>query len=517
MATRRILLLFLMSFLSTSPAAAVKSWCSQTPHPKPCEYFLTNNPKYKVSIKGKPDFVRAAAHLALDRCMHAKSGLHHLGPNCRSDREREAWADCVDLYEETIHVLNKTVDPNTKCTADDVQTWLSTALTNLDTCAAGFADFGIHDYHSVFPIMSNNVSLLVSNALALNSKGVSNFNSVKGYKDGFPRWVRPGHRKLLQSSSDVVVAQDGSGNFTTVGEAVAAAAAGGSRPVGSDWYVIYVKAGTYVENVEIGRGLRNVMLLGDGIGRTIITGSRSVDGGSTTFNSATVVVVGDGFIARGITFRNTAGAQSQAVALRSGSNLSVFYQCSFEGYQATLYAHSQRQFYRDCDIYGTVDMVIGNAAVVLQNCSFHARIPAEMINTITSQFRTDPNQNTGTIIHNSRVMPTPELVPLLILTRTYLGRPAREFSRTVFMKTELGGLIHPAGWLEWMGTTFALDTLYYAEYANTGPGSSTENRVKWPGYHVITNTSEAEQFAPDNFILVDHWVPNTNVPFTSGL
>lgn len=292
MATKVLVLIF-MSFLFISPIcgyshAAIKSWCSQTPNPLPCEYFLANNPKYNISINGKPDFLKLSSQLALDRCMHAQNNLNQLGPKCRSGRERAAWADCVALYEETIHRLNKTLDPTTKCTAADVQTWLSTGLTNLDTCVAGFEEFGIKDYYNMFPIMSNNVSLLLSNTLALN-KGDSNYSksSKAGYKGGFPGWVRPGDRRLLQAATpraNVVVAQDGSGNFRTVGDAVAAA---GKRS-GSGRYVIYVKAGTYRENVEIGKGLRNIMLLGDGIGRTIITGSRSVDGGSTTFKSATV-------------------------------------------------------------------------------------------------------------------------------------------------------------------------------------------------------------------------------------
>ncbi|GMP69943.1 hypothetical protein CsSME_00029013 [Camellia sinensis var. sinensis] len=64
-------------------------------------------------------------------------------------------------------------------------------------------------------------------------------------------------------------------------------------------------------------------------------------GGSTTFNSATVAVIGGGFIARDITFCNTAGPQNhQAVALRFGSDLSIFCRCGFEGYQDTLYVHS---------------------------------------------------------------------------------------------------------------------------------------------------------------------------------
>ncbi|GFP97901.1 pectinesterase 2 [Phtheirospermum japonicum] len=520
MATTFLITLLFVSSLFISPAisisysqAAIKAWCSQTPHPQPCEYFFTHNPKYKVPIKKKSDFLKLSTQLALDRCTNAHSNIYALGPKCRNEREKAAWADCVELYEHTIRKINSTVDPHTKCTPVDAQTWLSSALTNLETCKLGFRDFGIDDSY-LFPLMSNNVSMLLSNTLALN-KDASNYGKPS-YKEGFPNWVRTGDRKLLQSSTpraDLVVAQDGSGDYRTVSAAVEAA---GKRS-GSGRFVIHVKQGTYRENVDIGSKVKNIMLLGDGIGRTIITGSRSVDGGSTTFKSATVAVVGDGFIARGITFRNTAGARNhQAVALRSGSDQSVFYQCSFEGYQDTLYVHSERQFYRDCDIYGTVDFIFGNAAVVLQNCNIYPRNPPNKTNTITAQGRTDPNQNTGISIHNCRVTAAPDLRPVQGSVRTYLGRPWKEYSRTVFMKTSLDSLINPAGWMPWSGD-FALDTLYYGEYANTGPGSSTSGRVDWKGYHVITSASVAARFAPGSFIEADSWVRAANVPLTSGL
>lgn len=228
-------------------------------------------------------------------------------------------------------------------------------------------------------------------------------------------------------------------------------------------------------------------------------------------------VVGDNFIARDITIRNTAGPNNhQAVALRSGSDLSVFYRCSFEGYQDTLYVHSQRQFYRECDIYGTVDFIFGNAAVVLQNCNIFARKPPNRTNTLTAQGRTDPNQNTGIIIHNCRVTAASDLKPVQSSVKTFLGRPWKQYSRTVYIKTFLDSLINPAGWMEWSGD-FALNTLYYAEYMNTGPGSSTANRVKWRGYHVLTSPSQVSQFTVGNFIAGNSWLPATNVPFTSGL
>ncbi|KAH0979192.1 hypothetical protein GBA52_006369 [Prunus armeniaca] len=327
----------------------------------------------------------------------------------------------------------RTIDPATKCTDYDAQTWLSTALSNLDTCRAGFVELGVSDF--VLPLMSNNVSKLISNTLSIGNG--SNVPAVTNrYKEGFPTWVSPGDRKLLQSlpAADVVVAQDGSGNYKTIKEAL--------------------------------------------LPRRRGEGEQEM---------ASLLVA--------ITFRNTAGPENhQAVALRSGADLSVFYRCGFEGYQDTLYVHSQRQFYKECYVYGTVDFIFGNAAVVLQNCHDLCKKAHERSkNTITAQGRTDPNQNTGISIHDSRVMAGSDLKPVLSSVKTYL-----------------------AGWLEWDGN-FALKTLYYGEYKNTGPGSSTSGRVNWGGYHVITSSSEASKFTVGNFIAGSSWLPATNVPFTAGL
>lgn len=104
--------------------------------------------------------------------------------------------------------------------------------------------------------------------------------------DGFPSWLSAGDRRLLQASTvtpNVVVAADGSGDFTTVSAAVAAAPESSSSR-----YVIKIKAGVYTENVEVPKKKTNLMFIGDGRTNTIITGSRNVVDGSTTFHSATV-------------------------------------------------------------------------------------------------------------------------------------------------------------------------------------------------------------------------------------
>jgi pectinesterase len=219
-----------------------------------------------------------------------------------------------------------------------------------------------------------------------------------------------------------------------------------------------------------------------------------------------------------MTFRNTAGpAKHQAVALRSGADLSAFYGCSFEAFQDTLYTHSLRQFYRGCDVYGTVDYVFGNAAVVFQGCTFYSRLPMKgQSNTVTAQGRSDPNQNTGTSIQGCALVPAPELAAnAAFAPLTYLGRPWKNFSRTVVMESYVGALVDPAGWMPWSGD-FALDTLYYAEYNNTGPGADTSRRVAWPGYHVLGDGADAGNFTV-TMVLGDNWLPQTGVPFTSGL
>ncbi|KAA8534724.1 hypothetical protein F0562_029834 [Nyssa sinensis] len=158
----------------------------------------------------------------------------------------------------------------------------------------------------------------------------------------------PMHQKLLKAEVDLDL------NFLCWG--VHLSSPGTSRPstwaVNSvpkrshDWrFVIYVKEGVYIENVVVDKDSWNVMIYDN-------------------------VVDGIGFIAKDIGFKNTASPEKlQAAALRSSSDQSVFYWCSFDAYQDTLYTYSNHRFYRDRRITGTIDFIFGNAAVVLQNCS----------------------------------------------------------------------------------------------------------------------------------------------------
>ncbi|XP_068644965.1 pectinesterase 3-like [Aristolochia californica] len=163
------------------------------------------------------------------------------------------------------------------------------------------------------------------------------------------------------------------------------------------------------------------------------------------------VAVGEGLIAQDLQIQNTAGPEKgQAVALRVGAEKSVINRCKLIAYQDTLYPHSLRQFFRDCFVTGTVDFIFGNSAVVFQNCKIIARKPGKgQGNMVTAQGRNDPNQNTGTSIQNCDVIPSADLIQANFFVKSYLGRPWKQYSRTVYMQSFIDNHIDPSGWLPW--------------------------------------------------------------------
>ncbi|XP_042518562.1 pectinesterase 2-like [Macadamia integrifolia] len=365
------------------------SACEGTLYPELCVSTLSTIPD--IATKTIPQIISVTVN-------HTVHEVHTSAYNCSGIRkklskyldplQKRALDDCLELFDETVSELKTALSDLSKTSTSkryhDLQTLLSGAMTNQYTCLDGFAysngkvrkkiEKSLYDIsHKVSNSLAMLKKLKIPKAKSSTAKRRSNREAFPGYGkmvDGFPRWVSKKDRRLLQSSTntidfDLLVAKDGTGNFTTISEAVAAAPNSTTTR-----FVIHIKAGAYFENVDVDKKKTMLMFIGDGIGKTVVKAGRNVVDGWTTFRSATVAVVGNGFIARNMTFENSAGpSKHQAVALRSGSDLSAFYHCSFVGYQDTLYVHSLRQFYRECDIYGTVDFIFGNAAVVLQNCN----------------------------------------------------------------------------------------------------------------------------------------------------
>ncbi|CAA2982293.1 probable pectinesterase pectinesterase inhibitor 51 [Olea europaea subsp. europaea] len=329
-------------------------------------------------------------------------------------------------------------------------------------------------------------------------------SSGAGFVGGVPKGLKP----------SVTVCSSGGCDFKAVQDAVNAApenAGVGNR------FVIWIKAGVYAETVRIPLEKKNVVFLGDGMGKTVITGSMNVgQPGMSTYDSATVGVDGDGFMASGLTIQNTAGPDAhQAVAFRLDSDLSVIENCEFLGNQDTLYAHSLRQYYKSCRIQGNVDFIFGNSAAFFQDCLILVaprQIKPEKgeNNGVTAHGRIDPAQFTGFVFQNCIINGTDAYMALYYskpsVHKNFLGRPWKEYSRTVFIHCTLGAIIKPEGWMAWSGD-FALKTLYYGEFENSGPGASASGRVAWssqiPAEHVSS-------YSVQNFIQGDQWIPTSS-------
>jgi pectin methylesterase-like acyl-CoA thioesterase len=187
-----------------------------------------------------------------------------------------------------------------------------------------------------------------------------------------------------------------------------------------------------------------------------------------------------------LTIQNTAGPDAhQAVTFRSTSDLSVIENCEFLGNQDTLYAYSLRQFYKSCRIQGNVDFIFEFSTAVFQDSQILVR-PRQLDpekgenNAVTAHGRTDPAQATGFVFQNCYINGTNEYMALYKskpqVHKNYLGRPWKEYSRTVFINCNLEDLITPEGWLPWNGD-LGLKTLYYGELQNSGRGSNLSKRV----------------------------------------
>jgi len=227
-------------------------------------------------------------------------------------------------------------------------------------------------------------------------------------------------------------------------------------------------------------------------------------------------ILGDYFVAINIGFENSAGPHKhQAVAIRVQADRSIFYRCSMDGYQDTLHVHAMRQFYRDCTISGTIDFVFGDAVAVFQNCTFVVRKPLKNQQlTVTAQGRKEMQQPSGIVIQGSSIVYNHTVK---FDNKAYLARPWKNYSRTIFMNTYMEDIIEPDGYVPWPGAhgPSGMNTCFYGEYNNTGPGSNTTKRVKWSGIKKL-NSKSASDYSPLNFFHGDQWVKITRLPYYSS-
>ena len=302
--------------------------------------------------------------------------------------------------------------------------------------------------------------------------------------------------------------------YTTISDAIRFAETCPERPA-----VIHVRPGTYYEKPEIRRG--HIILEGEGAENTVITyddyaNARMPDGEKRgTFRSYTLLVTGSHVRLRDLTVENSAGPREgsgQCIALYAEGDNIVVERCRLIGAQDTLFTGplppreiekngfrgptqdaprvNGRQYYFDTYICGTVDFIFGSATAYFKNCTVHSILrPGYATAASTPQ-----GQRYGYVFESCRFTGD---VPAGCV---YLGRPWREYAKTVILRSWLGEHIHPEKWNDWNKEAAHTGT-FYAEFENDGPGAAGGG-VPWA--HTLT-AAEAEEYTLENIGYPEAW------------
>ena len=318
---------------------------------------------------------------------------------------------------------------------------------------------------------------------------------------------------------DVTVAKDGSGNFTTVQAAIDAAPTGGTA-----LYTIFIKNGRYREKITVPSNKPLLQLVGESVANTVLTyndgASNPLPGGGTvgTQNSASFTVNANDFSALNITFENSYGDGTQAVAVLVNADRAAFRNCRFLGNQDTLYTKGSgtpRHYFRDCYVDGNVDFIFGSSIAVFDNCVVYAKSRTAAGTSFITAANTPAGQAAGYVFRKSRFPANTGA------TQYYLGRPWQNSTgssplannKVVLINSRLSTSIRPEGWVTWdAGTNTSL--ISYGEFESrffNGKLVNTSQRVAWSKQLTATDTA-----AYQTSTLFGTWDPATVPGFAAA-
>lgn len=266
-----------------------------------------------------------------------------------------------------------------------------------------------------------------------------------------------------RGAKKIVVAADGSGDFRTVQQALDHVPENNNQPV-----VIQIKPGIYNEQIRVAAGKTHITLRGEDPAKTVLTYKLSALQAGNTRLAFSTLINGDDFRAENITFENTFGTGSQAVALFVDAARASFENCRFLAWQDTLFVNGSRHYFKNCYIEGHVDFIFGTASAVFEDCTIHSKGQGY----VTAHYRLSNEESTGFVFLRCR------LTGQDTGNGVYLGRPWRPYARVVFIDCWLGPHIRPEGWDNWRDPARE-KTAWFGEYRSKGPGANPKARVVW--------------------------------------
>ncbi|MDE6859509.1 MAG: pectin esterase [Duncaniella sp.] len=264
---------------------------------------------------------------------------------------------------------------------------------------------------------------------------------------------------------EITVAQDGSGDYTTVSDAL-----DGIRAYMDYNVTVNIRNGVYKEKIVIPSWLKNVTFEGESADSTIITFDHHANiDNMGTFRTYTVKVEASNMTFRNLTIENNAPQLGQAVALHTEGDKLQFYNCRLLGNQDTLFTggKNMRLYFSECYIEGTTDFIFGPATAYFKDCTIHSKR-----NSYITAASTPDDVKVGYVFDNCRLTAADGV------DKVYLGRPWRPYAHTAFINCEMGQHIVAEGWHNWRNPDNE-KTARYCEYRSTGPGASPATRVEW--------------------------------------
>ncbi|MBQ8520782.1 MAG: hypothetical protein IJ456_05285 [Bacteroides sp.] len=322
---------------------------------------------------------------------------------------------------------------------------------------------------------------------------------------------------LLNSSCqgvDVVVAKDGSGDFTSIQAAINAA-----PEHGKERYVILLKEGKYdEEKLIIPETKCNITLRGEGKGKTCISYHMHDGNSPETGNklpveawnkwkdtpmlvrtSATLTIMGEGCRVEDLTLQNTAGPVGQALAVVVCADKTMFVRCNLLSYQDTvfLWTHGKRSYFKDCLVLGHTDYIYGGGIGYFESCELRTWGGGYVTAPSTPQ-----EQSYGFVFNDcdfTYATNSPregdDGQPIAI------GRPWHNYPKVAILNSSYCDEINPEGWptvwfMEYAATS---PDLHLYEYNNTGKRADMSQRAKWAGIKELTK-EEAQLYTVDKVL-----------------
>ncbi len=331
----------------------------------------------------------------------------------------------------------------------------------------------------------------------------------------------PARSNDLPVEVDIVVAPDGSGDFTTVQDAINAAPSNSDRRT-----IIYLKRGLYdTEKLIVPGDKKNITLIGESREETILsyhiydcsqgkcpTEDAAFWTGDNIRTSATLTILGDGFHAENLTIQNTAGPIGQAQAVTIRSDRCVFINVDFYSYQDTMYfwSNGNRSYFEGCLIVGRTDYIYGGGTVFFQECEIRSWGGGWI--TAPSTGKDQPYGFVFNACNLTYALDSPRGGD--DGERVRFGRPWNDYPKVAWLYCEMTEMIHPQGWGDTWNMSYAATSpdLHLYEYNNSGPGADMSGRADWAGLRALTDAEASEYTVQKVLAGDDGWDPTSEAP-----